>query len=579
MTKLESATKILSILSEYEKRCSSENFDLRDAGNIHDLSILTRDLGQDGLTAVLSVPKAVSRASAKRDDAEVERIRLTLIEHFRSKQEAQNSTLGRRSAADREFTFRARMKAEGAASEIQSPHEPSKFELAKSGVALFIYCLVGFTAWAWLAPMLYEFLDQRYVINALAVKFALVVSTIVAYGYAMVVLWRRVKTALESLVDPTPTPEKSSPSIVARYIASALVAGLTIMLVVLLVNYIVHSAAAAAEDARVAKIAQIVSQHHHLWGVFAAVPQGAEITSGLAADFGSFAGTFGDFFGGLINPILTFGTLVALAVTLLMQRTQLNDEKHRAGEAASVSNLQTFETTFFNLLSLHANTVSGLHFVSDDIRLASETVVARPRSYRADAGEHDESTTSGRAVFTDVVETMHEVPGRRDIGKFVNRKYATPGGVYKIIQERHNYALGHYFRNLYQVLAFVDRYSVRLRNDSIHEDYKARKRYTNILRAQLSAHELCLLFYNCDGELVDNGAFRDLLIEWEVLEHIPLRYSYKKHHLYIEGFEEYPVDHMIDQYLGDLLVDQRRGGAFGKNPQVAVFLELQPFLI
>jgi hypothetical protein len=348
------------------------------------------------------------------------------------------------------------------------------------------------------------------------------------------------------------------------------------MLVVLLVNYIVHSVSAAAEDARVAKVAQIVSEHHHLWGVFAAVPQGAEVRSSLAADFGSFAGTFGDFFGGLINPILTFGTLVALAVTLLMQRTQLTDEKHRAGEAASVSNLQTFETTFFNLLSLHANTISGLHFVSDDIRLASETVVERRRSYRADAGEPDESGTSGRAVFTDVVEIIHEVPGRRDIGKYVNRKYATPGRVYKIIQERHNYALGHYFRNLYQVLAFVDRYGVRLKNDNVQEDYKARKRYTNILRAQLSAHVLCLLFYNCDGELVDNGAFRDLLIEWEVLEHIPLRYSYNKHHLYIEGFEEYPVDHMIDQYLGDITVGQRRGGAFGKNPQVAVFSELQP---
>ena len=46
--------------------------------------------------------------------------------------------------------------------------------------------------------------------------------------------------------------------------------------------------------------------------------------------------------------------------------------------------------------------------------------------------------------------------------------------------------LGHYFRNLYHVLLYVDQSAIG-----------SRVRYEKILRAQLSEYELTLLFYNC----------------------------------------------------------------------------------
>ena len=38
----------------------------------------------------------------------------------------------------------------------------------------------------------------------------------------------------------------------------------------------------------------------------------------------------------------------------------------------------------------------------------------------------------------------------------------------------------------------------------------------------MSQEELCLLLLNCLPEVVDDGSFADLLIKWQILEHIQL---------------------------------------------------------
>jgi hypothetical protein len=83
---------------------------------------------------------------------------------------------------------------------------------------------------------------------------------------------------------------------------------------------------------------------------------------------------------------------------------------------------------------------------------------------------------------------------------------------YDRFHDIHHETIGHYFRNIYQILKFVDESSV---------DNK--RFYTNLLRAQLSSHELGLLFYNCLSKL---GAekFKPLLERYAFLEHLP-RYS------------------------------------------------------
>lgn len=72
-----------------------------------------------------------------------------------------------------------------------------------------------------------------------------------------------------------------------------------------------------------------------------------------------------------------------------------------------------------------------------------------------------------------------------------------------------HHEIGHYFRNIYQILKFVDTSEV-----------ENKLFYSNLLRAQLSSDELALLFYNCLSEF-GSKKFKPLLERYEFLEHLP----------------------------------------------------------
>jgi hypothetical protein len=68
-------------------------------------------------------------------------------------------------------------------------------------------------------------------------------------------------------------------------------------------------------------------------------------------------------------------------------------------------------------------------------------------------------------------------------------------------------SLGHYFRNLYHIFKFIDESGV-----------KNKQWYASIVRAQLSNHELCLLFYN--ALMPQNLKFKILIEKYAVLENM-----------------------------------------------------------
>lgn len=84
-------------------------------------------------------------------------------------------------------------------------------------------------------------------------------------------------------------------------------------------------------------------------------------------------------------------------------------------------------------------------------------------------------------------------------------------GLYLKIHDAFDGAMGLYYRNIYQILKFIDE------NDNISP--QDRKLYSNYLRAQLSQHELYFLFYNCLSEL-GNEKFKPYLERYEFLEHL-----------------------------------------------------------
>ena len=84
---------------------------------------------------------------------------------------------------------------------------------------------------------------------------------------------------------------------------------------------------------------------------------------------------------------------------------------------------------------------------------------------------------------------------------------------------RYQAVLGHYFRNLYNVLKYVK-----------NSDMENKRVYTNLVRAQLSSDELVLLFYDCLSAYGKNK-FKPIVEEFALLNNLDERLVFDQSHL------------------------------------------------
>lgn len=263
-------------------------------------------------------------------------------------------------------------------------------------------------------------------------------------------------------------------------------------------------------------------------------------------------GVFGDFFGGVLNPIFTFLTFLGLIVTIVIQRQDLRLSRVEYEKTAEALATQSVENTFFNLLDLH-------HKIAENLKFDLSTVANNSYLTNAYLLKHlkpHEVASDGRAVFDAII-------------KYLSADAASPLQIktkYLRIQESHNHVLGHYFRNLYQAMKFIDGFDEGVVS-------RSRKfKYASILRAQLSTKELVLLFINCLDGVCDKGQFKNLLVRYAMLEHLPCKIT--DAHCYIGGGEGLRVDRkMVIQYAREktfktIDLVKTYGGAFGKNPSI-----------
>lgn len=265
------------------------------------------------------------------------------------------------------------------------------------------------------------------------------------------------------------------------------------------------------------------------------------------------AGPFGDFFGGVLNPLLTFLTFFCLIVTVVIQRHELSLARTEYKKTAEALSTQAVENTFFNIVDLHHKIVENLKI---DLALIDNRYIKFNTVQKAYGTEEVQADTSvqGREVFQKVIEYIsHE---HRSAEKTIED--------YISFQETHNHILGHYFRNLYQALKLIDKYE-----DSILTPTQ-KKKYASILRAQLSTKELILVFINCLDGVSDNGRFKNLLIKYAMLEHLPVRE--RNGQPYIKGNPVWISRAMIEQYKTEkpipIILKKHFGGAFGHNGHI-----------
>jgi len=166
---------------------------------------------------------------------------------------------------------------------------------------------------------------------------------------------------------------------------------------------------------------------------------------------------------------------------LELQRRELADTREVLQGQKLQLERQAFENAFFQMLTLHNEIVGSFHYKSID----------SGREFR------------GKECFSAI---------KHDLQIFL-RKTNMDGpmeGRYKAYYQGHAQdVLGHYFRNLYQIVKYVK-----------NSDVKNKKFYTNIIRAQISAEELFLLFWNTLSEF-GKEKFHPLVLDFEFLEHLP----------------------------------------------------------
>ncbi|TXH70788.1 MAG: hypothetical protein E6Q83_04520 [Thiothrix sp.] len=209
-------------------------------------------------------------------------------------------------------------------------------------------------------------------------------------------------------------------------------------------------------------------------------------------------GTFGDFLGGSLNPILSFLGLMALLLTIRLQLKELKetrDELKRAADAQANSEVvlrkqietqgkQKFENTFFALLNQHNNTLLAL------------------------AGYLD---------------------GSKEFSNMINSNDIYSASI--IFQER-NHIWERYFRILYQLLKFIftnypqpnedDERDFIIENITLDVS-KDEKMYSNIVRSYLTYQVTQLLALNCciGNEEMCYMAYKKLVERYSFLEHMP----------------------------------------------------------
>ena len=224
-------------------------------------------------------------------------------------------------------------------------------------------------------------------------------------------------------------------------------------------------------------------------------------------------GTFGDTFG-CINALfsgLAFGGVV-LAILLqtkeleyqreeLQQtRGELKGQKEQLQAQNETLKIQSFENTFFQMLRLHHEIVNAI-----DIEEVKKGIL---------------HVTKGRDVFVDYYEQL-----RSQYSKCQPKdEYEKTNTAFVELFAKRQSDIGHYFRNLYNIIKFIDR-----KGPAEFEDKYV---YTNIVRAQLSSHELLLLFYNSLSQF-GSEKFKPLIEKYHLLKNMPRGQIIQEEH---EGF-------------------------------------------
>jgi hypothetical protein len=219
-------------------------------------------------------------------------------------------------------------------------------------------------------------------------------------------------------------------------------------------------------------------------------------------------GVFGDFFGGVANPFLTFLTFMGLLLTIVVQKVELRDsreEMKRSADALSEQvdafRKQSFEVTFLKMLEIHSVLTQSIDLV---LVKAQKTVTG-----------------------SDCMERFHSRLKTKYRGKFKDRgKEICTASLEDMDELRAMYAdfweptrknLHSWHESLSVILGYIQSES-----NSIEP-------YLSMVSAQLSEYEKILVFYHI--ALHGDSRLRILVLELGFLRNLPVDLLLHRSHM------------------------------------------------
>ncbi|WCJ61886.1 putative phage abortive infection protein [Agrobacterium tumefaciens] len=209
-------------------------------------------------------------------------------------------------------------------------------------------------------------------------------------------------------------------------------------------------------------------------------------------------GPWGDTFGAL-NAMFSALAFVAVLFTLTQQQKQIDD-------AATDQHLQRFERTFYELLRL--------------LREARDAVEYRYSDQYEGGGREREKDYEAKVWGTEAFKraqfemahwvgvwwkNINEPPSSDDLASLYTR----------FVHDRYESTFAPYYRLLYTTL-------MRIKTDPKLSD-EDKNRYGNLLRSQLTSHEVAMCCYN--GLAAVSGSFKQLLTEFRMIKYLPLEFG------------------------------------------------------
>ncbi|MGA2866659.1 MAG: putative phage abortive infection protein [Verrucomicrobiota bacterium] len=195
----------------------------------------------------------------------------------------------------------------------------------------------------------------------------------------------------------------------------------------------------------------------------------------------------------LSGVMFIYATLLAQRMQLMQQAAELQSQREQFQLQQDSIKQQSFESSFFQLLHFQNAIAENLHLKRRTIAPGMQAV---------------EKDISGRVCFLTLAELLKKRFDEHTLTTAQGKDVTSALACYSAVYTEYQPVLGHYFRTLYQVLRFIA-------DSDCSTEHK--RRYSDLVRAQLSVQELLLLFYNCLS--AQGETFKALVVEFGLLEH------------------------------------------------------------